>query len=435
MIKAVVFELEGTLANTGRVEGRGDALLSQILRQNPPGRPDPELRFDDGLHRIPGLLAARGYKVAVLTQNTPAYASTVTDLLNIDYERLLAGGDRGVGQKLGELARDWKLELSEITYVGQSMDAAELPCDVRCRPDLEIPSLLEMQDVIRRPEPEFARTGRCEEEAVKAFIALQHQPGRADRRAMQAIFFTEIPQEARDCVIDLSVGEGRFQFPPWLLSKTELRSDPELRELAMKTAARMFPPLPNRPGSDTVSFVPFDDGSPWKLIMQTLKNWGGMSDSSRTEVHQSLGYFPALAMAGYLAEEVEADGPLLVVPAPSSDFTELFPGQFSLRLAHRIAKFLEVHPAKELFEHNGGRRDIRMNGATRVDAPLVLVDDHFTMGRTVGRAQSLLRDQNWDLRKVVTWSRSMEVDVHKPDGCFFEQDRAWPREACLCSQN
>ena len=99
MIKAVVFELDGTLANTRRVEVTGGASLTQILRDSPPGKPDPQLRFPDALHRIPGLLAARGYKVAVLTQNTPAYASTVTDLLNIDYERLLAGNDRGVAEK------------------------------------------------------------------------------------------------------------------------------------------------------------------------------------------------------------------------------------------------------------------------------------------------------------------------------------------------
>ncbi len=435
MIKAVVFELDGTLANTVQVEGTGDADLTQILRGSPPGRPDPNLRFPDRLHRIPGLLAARGYKIAVLTQNPSAYGSTVTDLLNIDYERLLHGKDRGVEQKLRELARSWELELSEITYVGQNTDAAELPCDFRYRPDLPPNFEQEMQDVVRTPDPNFASSARCENIAVKAFIALQHNPGHADREDLQRTFFKEIPQEARDCVIDISVDEGRFQFPPWLLSKTEIRSHPELRQLAMKAAARMFPPLPNGAGSDTVSFVPYSSGSCWKLIMQRLKDWNSSTDSSRTEVHQSLGYFPALAMAGYLSEEVRRDRSVRVVPAPSSNFSDLKPGQFSLRLAHRIAKFLGVEPAEELFEHNGGHREIRMADATRHDFPLILLDDHYTQGRTIKRAKSLLHGQNCDIRKILTWSRSMEDDVHSPDRCFFEEDRAWQKSRCLCNAN
>ena len=433
MTKAVVFELDGTLANTGGVEGTGGVSLTQILRASPPGKPDRQLRFADGLHRIPGFLAARGYKVAVLTQNTPAYASTLTDLLNIDYERLLTGESRGVAEKLRELERDWELELSEITYVGQSNDAENLLCDFRFRPDVEISSLLEMQHVIRRPD--LAGSARCENDAVKAFIALKHSPGRADRREMQTQFFTEIPQEARDCVIDISVSEGRFQFPPWLVSKTEIRSDPELRQLAMKAASRMFPPLPVQAGSDVVSLAPYVQGSCWKAIMQRLKNWSHKNDESRTEVHQSLGYFPALAMAGHLLDEVETDGSVRVVPAPSSDFSDRFPGQFSLRLAHRIAKFLQVEPAEERFRHNGGYQNIEMVEDVRSGVPVVLIDDHYTRGDTIGTASNLLQRQNCDLRKIVTWSRSAPSDVHRPDRCFFEQDRAWLQRECLCSAN
>ena len=308
MTRAVVFDLDGTLADTADlVGGNSRRKPTDVLCGSAPGEGTRELRFDDHRERIPGDLAALGYRVAIVTDSPPAYASTLADLLNIDFERLLAGGRDNKAEKLCQLADFWGIDPIDMCYVGDryqdpnsdDIDAAdEAGCEFIPAEDIAVlrhlprittntsghdstsgsptasPSGNRVPCTNSRctntASEVLARTGmrcpRCRarfeapqrgvtggtRQAVGtwggAFVGLQEDPGRLDRRELQTRFLADVPQKARDCVLDVELSEGRFQFPPWLLSKSEIRRDGELRALAMDAAARLFPLLPPKAG-------------------------------------------------------------------------------------------------------------------------------------------------------------------------------------------
>ena len=119
MTEAVVFDLDGTIADTvNLVKGNQRRVPYDALKVSGSGDRGAPLRFTDNREELPGELSAKGYRVALVTDSPAPYASTLADLLNIDFERLLAGGRRGKVSKLLQLAEDWDLDPVEMTYVG-----------------------------------------------------------------------------------------------------------------------------------------------------------------------------------------------------------------------------------------------------------------------------------------------------------------------------
>jgi len=512
--RAVVFDLDGTVADTADlVGGNRRRVPADVLMLSPPGEGTRELRFDDHRESIPGSLAALGYRVAIVTASPPAYASTLADLLNIDFERLLAGGQCSKAEKLRQLADFWGIDPIDMCYVGDryqdpnsdDIDAAdEAGCEFIPAEDIAVLRHLPRittntsgHDTASRSSPDspsgdrvpcpnprctntasatLARLGfRCPicrtnfraspplrpvgetggtRQVVDAFIGLKNNPGRQDRRELQTRFLTGVPQTARDCVIDRDLSEGRFQFPPWLLSKSEIRLDSELRALTMKAAARLFPVLPPRDGVPVDSLVPYQDEH--KALLQKLKDFTTKPRGSGSEVHQSLGYLPALALAGHLHPVVEASRKaeivtaVSLVPVPCREFSEAHPGQFSLRLAHRVARFLGI-PLFPVFDHGTGGPGITYKhsrlesvdkgselyehltaGGFDMDPGAIVLDDQCTAGRSMRAAMESLEGEGWNVLKAMTWSQSMQHDLYCPSRCFFRDHVGPSWNDCFC---
>ncbi len=517
MTRAVVFDLDGTVADTADlVGGNRRRVPADVLMLSPPGEGTRELRFDDHRESIPGSLAALGYRVAIVTASPPAYASTLADLLNIDFERLLAGGQCSKAEKLRQLADFWGIDPIDMCYVGDryqdpnsdDIDAAdEAGCEFIPAEDIAVLRHLPRittntsgHDTASRSSPDspsgdrvpcpnprctntasatLARLGFrspiCRtnfraspplrpvgetggtRQVVDAFIGLKNDPGRQDRRELQTRFLTGVPQTARDCVIDRDLNEGRFQFPPWLLSKSEIRLDSELRALAMEAAARLFPVLPPRGpilsdflGADVPveSLVPYRDGH--KALMQKLKDFRNRSTGSGPEVHQSLGYFPALALAGHLRPVVarSLERPVLV-PVPCHDFSNAHPGQFSRRLGERVARLIDI-PLLPVLDHGTGLSNIRYMNDHAISnlgvglqehletadygglLEAILLDDQYTAGRSMRAAMESLWGEGWNVLKAMTWSQSMQHDLYCPSRCFFRDHVGPSWNDCFC---
>ena len=78
MTKAVVFDLDGTLANTADlVDDDRRREPAHGLALSPPGEGTRKLRFDDHRERIPGDLAALGYRVAIVTASPTSPAPSI----------------------------------------------------------------------------------------------------------------------------------------------------------------------------------------------------------------------------------------------------------------------------------------------------------------------------------------------------------------------
>ncbi|MAF08757.1 MAG: hypothetical protein CL389_13020 [Acidiferrobacteraceae bacterium] len=495
MTRAVVFDLDGTLADTARLVSTDRRRKPfDILSHSPPGQSTQELRFGDGRERLPGDLAALGYRVAIVTASPPAYASTLVDLLNIDFERLLAGGKESKVLKLRELSEYWRIDPAEMYYVGdrykppnsEDSEAAHL-AGYEFLPVERIAELRDFSritnnksdpassqdDRISCPNPHCnntvsllnARLGfqcpRCSafihspqgteidgnsagSQTVGAYKDLKTDPGRQDRRELQKQFLTHVSPEFRDCVIDLDLTEGRFQFPPWLLSKSEIRADQDLRELAMKATAQLLPMLARKDGVCVDSLVPYR--GPHKALMQKLKDFTTKARGSGPEVHQSLGYLPALALAGHLHSVVERANPqnIALAPVPCRPICPDHPGEFSLRLAARVARLIDI-PLLQVLDHPPGRISIRFKKDPYLEdlessqlehlyngGLVILLDDQYTSGESMRDARRSLEKAGAVVTRAMTWSQSMRVDEHEPSGCMFERQLGSWWNDCTC---
>ena len=92
-VRAVVFDLDGTLADTADwVPNSGGKRRSpfDVLHRCPAGKPPAAATITDQHRQLPGELIARGYRTAIITRSPSAYASTLTGIWPLDTERLLA---------------------------------------------------------------------------------------------------------------------------------------------------------------------------------------------------------------------------------------------------------------------------------------------------------------------------------------------------------
>ena len=120
--RAVVFDLDGTLADTASwVLGRRAPF--HVLERCPVGEPPVEVTITDEHRRLPGELIARGYRTAIITRSPGAYASTLIGLLQLDAERVMASNAAPqAADKLRKLAIAWGIQTEEILYVGDTED-------------------------------------------------------------------------------------------------------------------------------------------------------------------------------------------------------------------------------------------------------------------------------------------------------------------------
>jgi hypothetical protein len=125
-VRAVVFDLDGTLANTVDLplSSAGQRRVPfDVLNLCPAGEPPTAVTISDQHRHLPGELIARGYRTAIITRSPGAYASTLIWLLQLDAERVMASGAApNAADKLQLLATGWGIPTDEFIYVGDTDD-------------------------------------------------------------------------------------------------------------------------------------------------------------------------------------------------------------------------------------------------------------------------------------------------------------------------
>jgi len=506
-ISAVVFDLDGTLANTVSLD-TGNRIrrvphdVLKIARTVNHSYDADELMFNDGRERIPGYLVARGYRIGIVTDSPIAYASTLVGLLQIDFERLLAGKAnrecKTKTQKLELLIDYWKIENSEeLLYVGDTEDDAKAAANVGCcfMPVSQINYLRDLEEfpaIVREPasfnsalirndlhEIDICQQcGRhnsirgildyfenrsnlnktcygCDYEfslglsrfdlLAQIFTKLQIEPGNENRKKLQYMFFEILTEEVRDCVLDFCPEEGRFQFPPWLLTKSEISESSRVHYYFLEGLKNLFPLSVSVP--DCSYLVPYKSDYGEDLYKQ-LKDFKTKRDMKRPEVHHSLGWIIAAAMAANLMDLSYVGIPYLV-PIPPRGFSEEFPGEFSFRLTSQITDHLADYDG-DLFHpflvRDGSGIAINydlfhaflyeLDKYEWVDLDILLIDDQHTMGNSMRKAKTAIIQALPPDKKVsissFTWSKSMVQDQIKSTGCLTEEYSHLYSRKCLC---
>jgi hypothetical protein len=177
--------------------------------------------------------------------------------------------------------------------------------------------------------------------------------------------------------------------------------------------------------------------------MESIKDWRGMRKGSGPEVRQSLGHFIALVLAGHLLPIVEGERQdhrgFCVVPMPSKACNPMNPGQFSTRLAERVAHYLGVECVPVL-GYNQGNHTIGLDEGLSheqryltAQRRVLLVDDQYTWGRSMGAAISSLAEGGYEVAAAMTWSRSGSESLRDSGPCFMRRQRVRSWDDCLCA--
>ena len=258
-------------------------------------------------------------------------------------------------------------------------------------------------------------------------LALSRSPGQGapDRRlALQHAVFDGLTETWRDCLLDVQPSEGRFRFPPWLVTLHEIRSDPSLRRSVIAAARALFPvgftrhlPVASTIATPVSSLWPYHGHRYGASLLQQVKHWRGQEIGSGPSVMQSAGHFPALAIAGHIQAMGLSD--FRIVPVPSRPMTADQPGQYSLRLAYRVAELLDVEVADVLLREDSSRAmSCNTNGRRSL---VVVIDDQLTHGDTMSRAIDLLQRHDHQVLGAFTWTSSAADSTRPATPCMFVQ--------------
>jgi FMN phosphatase YigB (HAD superfamily) len=495
MIKTVIFDLDGTLADTVSL-GAGRRVPWQLLRPGCHVRPD--WSFSPEVSDLPGELIARGYQVVVATRSPMPYASTLMHLIGADTQQIRAscGAGRQKAFQLKALLVELGREPMEALYVGDTPEDPEIAqaagvqyADVshvrsgellRSLPWIRISPRLRPID-LRTSAPKFTagtygvdtRSVRADQvaealstsiqegvpdeqsherwlneifqhpeitkqdRAALCFFTLMQHPGTSLRRWLQHGLLVGLEPANANCVIKRS--ESVFAMYPQLVTRTELRRDATLQRRYLLGLQAMFPCAL---GTINVGRrnIPVKVLQTYKVgfgsVLGGAKNYGGTPGTRyRSGPGVRLGLLDLISDITSTGCDDLDDTPL--VPVPPSPFSTSQPGEVSLRLAQAVAQ-LTGRPVKLALLRDGD--EITINRSER-PGPVLLIDDQTTSGTTLTTASEVLLSCGYTVRSIVSFSANREFLGQigaKPhfvrQRCGFRQVARWLRLACPCER-
>ena len=363
-IKLLVLDLDGTIALTEKYDGinqqRNPSVILQRIR---PGTSGKSLLASEFLPKFLSDSLKCGVEVAVITRAPKAYASTLLNILGIDYLECwpAPGYQISRAEKLKSLLISHKIDSSEMLYIGDEIGDMEAAKEVRCRfvfPDWttgspnitsehrkntdtsiyhqfieDISSVLMGKSV--NTNPYWEKKAKWREMRRDKVQELVLRPRKIS--SVSGSLTSSFWEQGDDFFFHKNFNSTEM-FRPILnaqfCTRYDYDSDPIIKLELMEIMRRRFPryryefsSAPNPAKTRFSSHVNFN--SPLgKSLWGPCKNW--RNENSGPDVHQHLMEFVALVMASHLVE-----GTVLptLIPVPSSEFSISKPAENSLRLA------------------------------------------------------------------------------------------------------
>jgi phosphoglycolate phosphatase-like HAD superfamily hydrolase len=450
-IDLVVFDLDGTIADTAH-------LVSNDARRRPydilkfSGQSDtttPLLNLH-GIRKICNDLIQCGVRIAVITNSPRAYASTLCFLLGIDFDVLIAAnnqeGTSSKIQKLKWLSSEGALTIGEcidparVLYVGDRLDdesaAHAAGCKFQWAPNSqhEKPSGSPLQWLAKFCDYVLRSRANPQSQAKNARLASIHEEYLASQKGTLDWFVSwsdplEIdingpfaiydPDEIPYVFNELQPNEAiqRPIIDPRFMTRYSYENDEHLRD-------RLFAVLHESLGSRQInsgsvssllqgieihSHLKYWSNHLAQDLWKQVKNWHNLGSGSEVELlHLE---FVALCMAASIHDRGQKS---VIVPMPSSQFSEAKPGRVSNRLAKRVSEILD-YPFFELFIKDGNNDVEAHSRGYPFTQKAILIDDQITDGNLSVKCveiMGLLNIKNFEIR---TWSASKFFPIGKSE--------------------
>ena len=421
MIQTVIFDLDGTLADTAGITG-GVRLPAQVLSLSKPWESNPNLLMHWDLKQKINLLIASGMRIYVITRAPKSYASTLIFLLGIDFHALIPSSSRfpTVESKLKYIIEFENVTPGEVLYIGNE-DTDQLSAR-------EVGTLYQdISEVFqKRGEHKTYLQGiikLCQDAATSdsrsAKLILERQQKNfndADSLLKQVENYSSFTKFELPTIFCASPFDGKFLkndiiepfINPSFISRYEYDNHYEVREklfIFIKklgfTCNLIKAPfdVPKSFGKVLVySHYKYENMSHWWI---SIKDWKGSHSGPKPELLYL--EFIAITMAAFLQT---IDFPFVLVPIPSTEFSDEQPSQVSIRLAYRVAQLSNI-PMFNMFKKDAENNISSTYADTKFDRKVILIDDQLTTGKSVFKCLDILSDMGVKDVCLYTWTSSV----------------------------
>lgn len=485
-IRLVVFDLDGTLANTDSLPSGyrnpyqvlepgidGDHLLINGHLDHSSSWSSKDWSFGANVSKLPGNLIEAGYSVAVITRAPLAYASTLIHLLGISTQVLrpsCGGSAQEKAQVLIRVAENFGVEPAEMLYVGDLEVDESIAQLAQCRfapasvlhsgelwqnlplyaprrkratneaftvtppsytfstsPDPLNESLIHAAlESIRSGIPDtelhtsllykISRSQTCSRRifASLAYFSLLVRPGSHERFRWQMWLFENLEPGADSCLI--RNGGGLIQVDPRIITRNEIHRDGVVTNEYLDGLRTCLPGT----GQLTVGSISLRAAFKFSMdqnklgsCLSTAKNY---SKARGSGPQVQLGYLDFISdiLASYVDELKPNFTQTMIVPVPSSPFSQQRVGQVSQRLAIGVSKLIGIpiwpvvhKTTSEEFKVTGLRDWQYLYKQSRIPQEAILVEDQCTTGKSISSVADQLQLLGITVKHAVAYSTSL----------------------------
>jgi hydroxymethylpyrimidine pyrophosphatase-like HAD family hydrolase len=424
-VKVLVFDLDGTLARTASLT-QGRRTPHDILKFTKPSFTRFPLAFNEPLPRYISDVIKYEIPVIVITRAPLAYASSLLQLLGIDFTYCVPSSLTSPSEKIRQIAQYHKVLVEEVLYLGDTdEDRAEAEL---AGAQFEFPYWVS-QDTenmqLMKENSKFFKLALTAE----AFDFENIESVREENRAqlLRAIREQEVQLNLSTFNIEYRYDNSLFEIqlfnapfieeskiiPPinhFVFTRFEYETSAELREI-MLSIIRGLTNLPRiRADSNNMSKSFYDNYlinsfSPYMYSIVGEKYWRECKDfkskyvGSGPETQLHLIELIALLMSAC----VNLDE--ILIPVPSSAYSKEKPGEISSRIVHRVAILNNANILSALVK-TGEKIFELVEGDFVPDSKYVLIDDQLTTGETLGICVRLLPEFVQSNLRILTWTYS-----------------------------
>ncbi len=423
-IRILILDLDGTLARTEHIHG-GPRTPFDLLGNSPPGfRTSPLLYRQDFKPEL-NLLIQNDIAVIVITQAPTAYASTLLQLLGIDFTECYPSSESfaSLTDKIRFIRDSYQVTSQDILYVGDSVADEMAAKSVGCR--FEYPFWIPDADANLKEKSLYLKlVGKFSEESEEEFSSykLSQLEYLHDSLAEGSIGFDAenlefvgIDSDYEGIQLFLNPFLENNSFSPVINPQVISRWDYENSSIALSSLSGIlnliFTPIRLVPGHynyrkhqlqgiEIRAFTKYMGTYLGEILWSQCKDWRGKSTGSGSEVRLHLLELPAMVMSAALEPQA------ILIPAPPSQFSETKPGEISRRLAERIAQIRRTN-VLDIFWKDP-QNEIRIRSTTFIPSGefYCLVDDQLTDGKTIETCFENLPVQVQKGLSLIIWSYS-----------------------------
>jgi FMN phosphatase YigB (HAD superfamily) len=434
-IDVVIFDLDGTLASTAELETSLRRVPHDVLKFSPLEFIKSPFLYREALRQEISLAIQCGIEVFVITRAPQAYASTLLQLLGLDYSECIAASSEfdSPENKIRYLQEKYNVPMERILYIGD-LSADEVAASAAgCQ--FEYPFWIYKDESVSRQYESGSLYKQLvdeimaddEEDSDSLYLTRYRERIEARYNLISSVSMGHLDfDQSKLLLIDVESGlptemqvfnnpiESPLTFKPAInpafMTRYEYENDfgsfEELTEL-IKSIFMITKLVPGQFNVRRDRFISSEIRTFFKYANTLLgdglwhkcKNWRNKDVGSGPEVHLHILELVAVVMSSFLTDDA------ILIPVPSSPFSVSKPGEISKRLTARICQLKGLNFLDVLIRDENDRIQLeKLDFLPKGD--YCLVDDQLTDGTTIEECLEAFPSNISENMAIMIWSYS-----------------------------